>query len=376
MSPQVAADHGCHYLPDVLAVRPEDLGRTVEILADNGVGADDATDALYPSDDQSQGDGTPLVRLLLTSVDPHHAASVLAHQETPVEASPVHGVGYETHVRFMSGDGPNDVSGVSLTGADHASVDLVIAVVDSGIVDEELRPDWMSSATVESGPADIETLASGDASHGTFVTSILRRVAPDHTVSIAAAPPDTAGRLITRREAPMDASAPTSELDVLGAILRLITRHSEEPGRVRALNLSLGAARCGDNDGFLLTLKTAISAWRATMGTNIPVFAAGGNSPDPRPVYPAALPWVRAVAALDDNENQVVWHHAAEQVAAPRTWITDAAPGSRVEGLSGRDPDDVVSWSGSSFATAAVTGHHVAGTVPGLSNGIAVWPGV
>lgn len=374
MSPH-AADHGCHYLPDVLAVRPEDLGRSVEILAANGVGADDATDALYPVDDQGQGAGEPLVRLLVTSVDPHHATSILAHQEEPVPASPVHGVGYETHVRFMSGDGPNDASGVSLTGADNASVDLVIAVVDSGIVDEEFRPEWMSNATVQFDPADIETLATGDASHGTFVTSVLRRAAPDHMVSIAAAPPDTGGALTTRREAPMDASPPTSELDVLGAILRLIARHIEEPGRVRALNLSLGASRCGDNDGFLLTLRTAISAWRATMGTNIPIFAAGGNSPDPRPVYPAALPWVRAVAALD-GQQQVVWQHSAEKPATPRTWITDAAPGSRVEGLSGRDPDDVVSWSGSSFATAAATGHYVTGTAPGLNNGIVTWPGV
>ena len=146
-----------------------------------------------------------------------------------------------------------------------------------------------------------------------------------------------------------------TELDVLAAIVRLVERHAGDD--VDALNLSLGGFSCGDGDPAMLTLSLAIDYWRHHF-PRAPVFAAGGNTDDPRPVYPGAFNHVRSVAAAGDGSGkQVVWDFEKSPPAivpspSDRPWVTDIAPGVELMGPSGRAADDWIKWSGSSFACA------------------------
>jgi hypothetical protein len=120
--------------------------------------------------------------------------------------------------------------------------------------------------------------------------------------------------------------------------------------------LSLGGVACGENDPTMVTLSLAIDYWRQHFPRTV-VFAAGGNTPAPERIFPAAFNHVRAVAAARVGGVPVAWDpHAAsprQPVDIPRRpWITDAAPGVDLVGSSGVSSDPWVKWSGSSFASA------------------------
>lgn len=362
---------GCHFIPGVLAVRPTDLNAAREALKAMG-GARDATRRilaryLRPSD---KGDSVDSPIAILSVDDPHEAAAFLANLDHPIQASPIHGVGYEGHGGFMSGAGPKPAS--QFTAVRPLKSQGVIAVVDSGIVDPRLRPKWMQSPYVRHDRQDVEKLDNASASHGTFVTSIIRQVAPDHVVSLAAAPPDTNGVLVTSIEGGV-VDPPTTELDVLAALMRLTDRHKANPSEVKALNLSLGAAADGPQDGFLLTLRAALDYWRAHIGKSVPVFAAGGNARDLRPVYPGAFDCVHAVGAGAKGGKQTVWDQGSAQTAPPRNWISDVAPGVKIKGLSGKSTADTVWWSGSSFATAVASSLAARGETFEVDGGVTYW---
>jgi hypothetical protein len=117
---------------------------------------------------------------------------------------------------------------------------------------------------------------------------------------------------------------------------------------------------------------------------------AGAPTPD-APLYPAALPRVVAVAAVDDNRKLApfsphVRNPEPPGVDQPPPWVDVLAPGVEikstylvggVEGLRKRERDGRLSeefdkrfggfarWSGSSFSTAVVTGEIAARTHPG-----------
>ncbi|HSM45957.1 MAG TPA: S8/S53 family peptidase [Acidimicrobiia bacterium] len=344
---------GCHSIPGVLAVHAEDVRSASNSLKDLG-GARDATRRILsrylPERDKDRSTNVPIG--ILAVGDAHEAAAFLATLRRPIAASPIHGVGFEGHRGFMSGAGPKPAK--PFTANRPLKTRGVIAVVDSGIVDPKLRPKWMQKPFVLHDREDIEKVDSLPASHGTFVTSIIRQVAPDYAVSIAAAPPDTDGVLVTSMRGNV-IDPPTTELDVLGAIVRLVARHGANPSEVKALNLSLGASACGAHDGFLLTIEAALDYWRQHFGQGVPIYAAGGNSPDLRPVYPGAFACVKAVAAGANGGKQQVWDDGTARNAPPRSWITDVAPGVWIRGLSGKSVTDTVSWSGSSFATAVAS---------------------
>lgn len=350
---------GCHYLPQLLAVRLEERASVIAVLSRGGFKVRDASRADLGRVTRDFPNGLPL-GVLKIGDDPHRAARYLASLDHPIASAPIHGVGYEGHGGFMSGDGPGPPV-VNLTGPGTCRIEGMIAVIDSGIVKRSLRPDWMSSDYVDAEAVDIEAIAKGGASHGTFVSSVIRKLAPGHGIAFAAARPDFAGRLTSHHEDAV-VDPPTDELEVLGAVARLVRRFGGRPSEIVALNLSLGATQCGANDGFLLTLQTALDMWRQAFGYDAPIFAAGGNSPSLEPVYPAAFPWVRAVAAADRKGRPVVWQQKVPQTPnPPRSWITDIAPGVRIHGLSGVSKDDTVWWSGSSFATAIATSQSVTG---------------
>jgi subtilisin family serine protease len=231
----------------------------------------------------------------------------------------------------------------------------VIAVVDSGLAPEEDLPDWMRRPSVEyDRPQDTDVLTQKHpVSHGTFVTSVIRRIAPEHVVSMASARPDP-GYMTTAEDPHLPAAPqPTDELNVFGAIVRLAERHQRD--EVAALNLSLGAHDCPQDGGvFLLSMRIALDYWRGNFD-GCEIFAAGGNSLCEEEVYPAAWDDVRAVGAADDGGRPLVWVNGNDETDLGRNWITDWAPGHDIQGLGGQSPEHVVEWSGSSFACAVAT---------------------
>jgi hypothetical protein len=268
-------------------------------------------------------------------------------EDKQIEASPIHGVGHLGHAGFFAGAGPKDAPEASLPEVSRGC--HVVAVVDSGIAPAGNRPNWMLYPNVLADSYDEEQTYP---SHGTHVASVIRQVSPAHAVSLAAAKPiewDWFEPYDTQHE--NDDNIPTTELDVFGAIVRLVERHKDHPHEVVGLNLSLGAPKCGEKDGYLIVLREAIEYWWHHMGRNAPVFAPAGNANEGRRVYPAAFPGVRAVAAAEDGGRLVVWDDGPEDAPA-RSWLTDVAPGVGILGLSGKDDRAVVNWSGSSFASA------------------------
>lgn len=368
---------GCHYIEGLLAVRPRDIDAAVESLRIDGIDSGDITDDVlgeYLGDNQAQDErGQPPIRVLSVPENPHRAAAFLVNRKDPIPASPIHGLGYESHGKYMSGEGPRRVGG-ELRAPAKTKVKGWIAVVDSGLVEKESRPDWMRDPFVQDHSQGPEIVRGDDASHGTFVTSLIRMAAPEYGVAFAAAPPDLVGKLTTETPGEV-ADPPTTELDVFGAISKLVAAMGSEPSAVKALNLSLGAVQCGTSDSFLLTLRSAIDLWRNHFGQGVPIFAAGGNSDDPYPVYPAALDCVRGVgAAIDGEDNQQVWDDNGDPaVARTRAWIDDVAPGLGLRGAGGLTNEDVVEWSGSSFASAVATALQVSGSSFVINNGVVYW---
>lgn len=371
---------GCHYMDGLLAVRSIDGRDAIDVLRREQPDIDDVTDEVLSERVRSirtprMPDGPP-IRILSVTENPHRSAAILANRRFPLPASPIHGVGYEGHAGYMAGEGPEDVDNGELTGPEPCDTEGWIAVVDSGLVDEGSRPEWMRDPDVKDYSAEPENIDGAGASHGTYVTSLLRMVAPEYRVAFAAAPPDRSGRLTSEIPGDDVADPPTDELAVLEAVARLVEALKDQPHQVKALNLSLGAPRCGGVDeGFLLIMKEALELWRTHFGNHAPIFAAGGNSVDPNPVYPAAFDGVRGVgAAIDNRSEQRVWAgDGTAQVAGARIWIDDVAPGLGIHGSGGKTESHVVKWSGSSFASAVATGLYVSGAPFQVADGVSYW---
>ena len=247
-------------------------------------------------------------------------------------------------------------------------------MVDTGIAvqEDEERPEWPSSDAVMFDPEDEDTEPTDGHSHGTFVASIIRRIAPDHQLIVARAEEMELDNLMPDdHEGDHDGpSKLTTELHIADALRRL--RERTHGKKVASLNLSLGAYICDTNDDLLITMRNALRFWKVqhpsekcdedgnVVGTTI--FAAGGNRDLSDPVYPAAFPYVRGVAAAicdvppGDVEKDVVWKKgdASPKNADPRWWITDVAPGVDLVGNTDMS-ENLMKWSGSSFATAVAS---------------------
>ena len=344
----------CHHHPDLIVVRRGAEGDALSALGLEAESELNSGELCRYLDGLGESDVAPIIeRMALIRVDDPHAA---ANQLAPdIEASPVHGLGYMGHSGFKGDD-------FQETAFSHPEVQEleegpVIAVVDSGLAPEEDLPRWLQSPSVRCDrPQDTDILTQKHpVSHGTFVTSVIRRVAPEHRVSMASARPDP-GYMTTSEvgHLPGAAPQPTDELNVFGAIVRLVQRHAGSD-EVVALNLSLGAYDCPDSGTFLLAMRIALEHWRENFDAEI--FAAGGNSECEAKVYPAA--WkdldIRAVGAAAAGGDPIVWRDGAAVPDPGRDWITDWAPGSEILGLSGQSESHVIQWSGSSFACATAT---------------------
>lgn len=321
------------------------------------------------------GDGIPSLARVLEYVDilmvdrPEVAArAYIGHRR--ITASPIHALGFSWHSPMTATPPEPAPEGTSFYQVPAGDRNRVIAVVDTGVVEPAALPEWMSSSVVQ-GADDTDAIENDErASHGTFVTSLIRQIAPTHSISVAAA--GQFGDDTDWNDEHIE-PGPTTELHVADAIHRLIERHSEDGHAVEALNLSVGGPSLGNRE--MATVRSAIARWRETF-PKTPIFAAAGNSTDPAKVYPAAFRFVRGVAAANRQGDQVVWDHGTEADPVPleRDWVDDVAPGSGLLGLSGVSRDDAIKWSGSSFATAVATASYVNGGPLQVREGLSYWP--
>jgi len=179
--------------------------------------------------------------------------------------------------------------------------------------------------------------------HGTFVSSIILSYAPAARLHVAGAlAAETGGG---------------SEWEVAQHIVRL-------GAEVDILNLSL-ASHTGDGE-ISLVLRRAIDR----LPRHVLVIAAAGNHGDLQPpaatpafgpkspTWPAALPGVVAVGALDQTGVPAPFSPKAP-------WVDCEARGFEVAAAY---PNDTgwATWSGTSFAAAVVTGAVAARTVPAV----------
>jgi hypothetical protein len=368
-------DGPCFVLRGYIAVQQDGLDgndAAVAALDAAGVTATPATsqDILGDTPASTELDGV-LDFLSVGEENPLAAAQVLIAAPNNINAGPIYATGLAGHWSFKPGTDPIPHAG-TLTPPDADVGSAIVAVVDSGLV-EPLPQSWMSPEHVlYESPWDLETIGNTiPASHGTFVTSVIRLLAPEHRVAFARARPVPVDQIFENNDPlPSDLEYVSTELHVAEAIVRLLQNDELNTETATALNLSLGAYTCApDDDPTLITTTAALNLWFAEFPAST-VFAAGGNEVYPAPFWPAAMSIyppsgidpvrVRGIGAINGDGDQVVWGEAAAAAAvgpvpkpAPnRPWVNNVAPGCNLLGLRGGSETDVVRWSGSSFATA------------------------
>lgn len=172
-------------------------------------------------------------------------------------------------------------------------------------------------------PAEAGGGTAPQAGHGTFVTGLVVRGAPGVRPRVMKV---------------LDARGVGDEATLLSALARL----RRNPPHL--LNLSLGGHTPDDEPSPLLA--DAIAALSRTV-----VVACAGNTASTRPMWPAALPGVIAVSALDVTEE----HPAPFTAFGP--WVDACARGEWLTStfLTTAEFPGYAHWSGTSFATAVVT---------------------
>jgi hypothetical protein len=240
-----------------------------------------------------------------------------------------------------------------------------VGVLDTGIVGADGSPPhvllagrfFATGASDEDRPAEARsaTFLDRQGGHGTFVAGVVRKIAPGARIAV--------GRVLKA----------TGEGDIHGLVTgigRLRAAVAATGVKLDVLNLSLGGYTRRDRPS--VTLSTALAP---LLRDGTVVVAAAGNSASWRPFFPAALPQVIGVGAIDARgpaafSNYGPWVDAcavgvdvvstffdesaaelAQVELAPHPWSTQPIP-ARFPGFA--------RWSGTSFATPVVAGAIVA----------------
>lgn len=198
--------------------------------------------------------------------------------------------------------------------------DVAVGVLDTGLTAHPWFAEWYRDEIAETLDGDGDGILDEQAGHGTFVSGLILRQAPGIRLH--------ADRLL-------DSHGVSDEATLLRALARL--RHE----RVDVLNLSLGGHTFDDRPP--LGLERALCAFPA-------VVACAGNTGSPRPFWPAALPGVLAVGALDGD--------VKAPFSAYGPWVDACADGVDLASSFVKHATfhGYATWSGTSFATAIVTG--------------------
>ncbi len=212
---------------------------------------------------------------------------------------------------------------------------VTVAVADTGLATHPWWRDrpWFKERRSEAADlpdSDGDGLLDAQAGHGTFVTGLVLRSAPRARVH------------------------PLRVLDGHGVgdeagLLRVLARLRNDPPQV--LNLSFGGHTFDDRPSPLVEAALAELTGPAGPAGTV-VVACAGNTASERPFWPAALPQVIAVGALD----------ATEETRAPFSaygpWVDACARGEWLASafLHHGAFQGYARWSGTSFATAVVSG--------------------
>jgi hypothetical protein len=158
--------------------------------------------------------------------------------------------------------------------AGRARSDVVVGLLDTGVAK---HPWWSGSDWyARVGPEDADATEGSQAGHGTFIAGLLTRRAPGV-------------RLRVHRVLDGDGLADEA------SVVRVLHRMRERPPQV--LNLSFGCHTFDDRPPPLLS--DALGALADTV-----TVACAGNTGSDRPFWPAALPFVVGVAAVDSTQQR------------------------------------------------------------------------
>jgi len=254
-------------------------------------------------------------------------------------------------VKFPEGDGTTipafvdeDLSGVRAQAAverigahvaqrrGRLGAGAVVAVIDTGIdpthpaVAGRLWPLGYDFIDMDDDPTDVgdgrdhdrDGLVDEGVGHGTFVASLILAVAPDAQIMVVRA---------------LDSDA----VGTAAGLARAIAWAAQNGATV--INFSGGLTR---------ELRLVGQAIASVEARNVGVVAAAGNRGDGVD-FPAALPRVFAVTSIGLDDVRSPFAGAGELVDL-------CAPGEDLLGAHPRSPTGYARWSGTSFATALVSG--------------------
>jgi subtilisin family serine protease len=261
-----------------------------------------------------------------------------------------------------------------------------VAVIDTGIVGVGRQDGWLDDVERDVDNIDeLDRLPTPDeyldfqAGHGTFVTGIVRRVAPHAEIKVY-------------RAADTDGFA--TDQDIADAMLAAYADGAQ------IINLSLGGRT--ENDQAPPAMQSAVQTICGD-DSKVVIVAAAGNYGDETTCWPAAFDKVQAVAGLTAQLQPASWSSRG-----PHVRFSTVAEGIRSTFVTGREspvfdrepetfpPDAWAIWSGTSFAAPQISGaiarlchergidaraaaeqlHELGKPIPGLGNALLILEGV
>jgi len=279
--------------------------------------------------------------------NPVYASPVYAN---PVYANPVYAIAYISDGLRPSTARPAPAPEKAPAPYGEPSGSPKVVVLDTGISDEKHCPAMLKALAKEypqwseipdgQDPANPEDgFLDPSSGHGTFIAGLVHQLAPGHAI------------------VPVRVIAPFGDVavsDVVAAIEALRKNKTLDDHTV--VNMSFG----GYADAEMDVLSSAV---RRVRKTGAAVVASAGNDGTDRPLFPACLPDVVAVAALDPYGPAAYTNHGA--------WVDACAPGTDLVSAfyeydgkmelppmpGSADPDRYeqwARWTGTSFAAPVV----------------------
>ncbi len=230
-------------------------------------------------------------------------------------------------------------------GDPSAGADVRISVIDTGLIEgasawapwiQGVEPD--TRADIEDPDRIKEGFADPYAGHGTFVSGVVRCLAP-------------AAHVVVERE--IEVSGFVRESSLIKQI------HDALASSPDIISMSAGGYTRGNVPSLAFQ---ALWEERLRQLGGVAFVAAAGNDGRTAPFWPAAFPWCVGVGSMSRDGQRRSWfsnHGAWVDVYAPGEDIVNAYAQLRYETIDGTVRDTsagIVKWSGTSFSTPIVTG--------------------
>ena len=365
-----------HILKGIVAIAYGDFAAAMEVVA--GIDANPAElDAETAEAMFGDGAADALARLseiglsfiVLDEGREIEAVRRLLCAEEPIEAGVIQAL--EPSFHYASGDPQHQPYQGEISVSSQVDHNLgVVAMVDTGIVDQGNRPDWLGDVMGDPDGGQVPP------SHGTFVASIIRQLAPQYPISVKVSGVVPVDKFHDVADTPQRLRKLTSEWHVADAILRLVDEHANDEQPPVALNISMGGPLADGADD-MLVLRYAVARWYQAFPDS-PVVASAGNADNQHLIYPAALSGVISVGAADGDGNEIVWDQndqllRTSDIPLQRSWVGELAPGLDIAGCSGAGREDFICWGGSSAAAAVALGARLQGRQPTVKGRFYYW---